>query len=57
MNEGVRASKHESERERGRVSGEERGKSFMWHGKRGEKKRGGELIPAAGLNSPTPCPL
>lgn len=39
------------------MSGETRGKSFMKHGKRGEKRREGELMPAVGLNSGSSCLL
>lgn len=56
MTKGGRRSKQQGERER-RVSGEARGESFMRHGKRGEKRRAGELMPAVGLNRGTPCPL
>lgn len=57
---GERMSERRRENEQtreGRVTGEARGKSFMRHGKRGEKKREVELMPAVGLNRGTPCPL
>lgn len=49
MNEGGTLGKQESEREKGR--------SFMRHGKRGERRREGELMPVVGLNRRTPCSL
>lgn len=49
VNEGGTLGKQESEREKG--------KSFMRHGKRGERRREGELMPVVGLNRRTPCSL